>query len=257
MTMRSNLRATATLVGLTLVAAACDTKEAPSPLEPTGATGRVRFVNVITDTTRGRVNAILEGLPFGVNLTYGTTTPASLAAPSTANYAAIYTGNRVLVLKRTADTNVVVATINFAVADGQDRTVYAIGGAAGSPVTSTITTDDNSAAAATQTRLRIVNLSPTAGAVDVFLTPAGADLAAATPIVTNLAYQGASAYVSVAAGTYVVRTVPTGILAANRAASTNITVTGVALTGGTGRTLVLADNTTGGAPLRGFVLTDR
>ncbi|MFY7948034.1 MAG: hypothetical protein ACOVRP_02365, partial [Gemmatimonas sp.] len=48
--------------------AACGTTDAAAPFAPTGPTGRVRFVNVITDTTRGRVNAILEGLPFGVNL---------------------------------------------------------------------------------------------------------------------------------------------------------------------------------------------
>src|SRR3954470_20912672 len=87
--------------------AACGTKDAPDPLSPAGPTGRVRFVNVITDTTRGRVNAILEGVPFGVNLTYTLTTPATLPAPNTAPYAPILTGSRTLVLKRTADTTAV------------------------------------------------------------------------------------------------------------------------------------------------------
>lgn len=237
--------------------AACGTKEAPSGLQPTGATGRVRFVNLITDTTRGRVNAILEGVPFGVNMTYGTTTPASLAAPSTANYAAIYTGGRTLVLKRTADTTNIVATVALTVADGKDYTVYAIGGAAGGAVTSYVTTDDNPVAAANQTRLRIVNLSPTAGPVDVFLTAAGADLTTATPIVSGLAYQNASTYVLATPGSYVLRTVPAGTAAANRNAAVTLTLTGVTLTGGTGRTLVVADRSTGGAPLTGVNLADR
>jgi hypothetical protein len=255
--VRARLVARCALAIATAATAACGTKEAPSGLQPTGATGRVRFVNLITDTTRGRVNAILEGVPFGVNMTYTNATPSSLAAPSTANYASIYTGNRVLVLKRTADTTNTVATINFTVADGQDRTIYAIGGASGSAVGSLVTTDDNTASAVGQTRLRVVNLSPTAGAVDVFLTAAGADLATATPLVTGLAYQGASSSALATAGTYTLRAVPAGTPAANRNAAVTITLGGITLAGATGRTVVLADRATGGAPLTAFVLTDR
>ena len=128
---------------LALATAACGTTDAPDPLQPTGTAGRVRFVNVITDTTRGRVNAILEGLPFGVNLTYTLTTPATLGAPSTANYAAVLSGNRTIVLKRTTDTTVTVATLAFTVGASEDRTVYAIGGAAASAITAFVTTDTN------------------------------------------------------------------------------------------------------------------
>src|SRR6185503_9254596 len=127
------------------IIAACSTTEAPGPLEPSGPTGRVRLVNVITDATRGRVNASLEGLVFTVDLQYAQAAPANLPSPANAPYAAVYTGDRSFVLKRTADTTVTVATLPFTVADGQDRTVYAIGGAGGSAVTSSITTDDNTA----------------------------------------------------------------------------------------------------------------
>src|SRR5262245_50837256 len=111
MTTASIVRSGATRAvfgALLIVAAACGTKEATGPLQPSGPTGRVRFVNVITDATRNPVNAILESVPFGVNLAYAASTPASLGAPSTANYAAILTGSRTLVLKRTADTSVTV-----------------------------------------------------------------------------------------------------------------------------------------------------
>lgn len=236
--------------------AACGTKDAPDPLSPGGATGRVRFVNVITDTTRGRVNAILEGVPFGVNLTYGLSTPATLPAPSTAPYAPVLAGARSLVLKRTADTNVVVATLPFSVDAGQDRTVYAVGGRAGTAVTAFVTTDDNGAPAAGQARVRLVNLSPTAGAVDLFVTAVGADLAAATPTAAGLAVQGSSAYVALPAGTYQVRAVPAGTPAAGRAAAVTINLASAALGAGAVRTIVAADNSVGGAPLRAFVLAD-
>jgi hypothetical protein len=247
----------ALVLAAVLTVVACGTKEAAAPLSPSGPVGRVRIVNLITDTTRGRVNAILEGVPFGVNLTYTQSAPATLPAPSTAPYAAVLTGQRQFGLKRTADTNATVATLPFTVNEGQDVSVYAIGGAGGSAVTSFVTADTNPAVAATAQRVRVVNGSPTAGAVDVFITVPGADLAAATPSVANLAYRGASTYRTPAPGTYQIRAVPAGTAAANRSAATTVNVASTALSGGSIRTIVLADNTTGGAPLRAFVLTDR
>jgi hypothetical protein len=144
------------------------------------------------------VNAILENIPFGVNLTYTVSTPATLPSPSTALYSAILAGGRSLVLKRTADTNVTVAVIPITIEANQDRTVYAVGGAASSTVTPFITTDTNTAVPSAGTRLRIVNVSPTAAAVDVFITAAAADLSAATPVASNVKNQSASAYFTLA-----------------------------------------------------------
>lgn len=240
-----------------IVLAACGTTDADGPLQPSGPQGRVRFVNVITDTTRGRVNAILEALPFGVNLTYTQTTPATLAAPNTANYAAVLSGNRTLVLKRTADTNTTVATLAFTVGTGEDRTVYAVGGAAASAITAFVTSDTNSTPAAGQARVRVVQLSPTAATVDVFLTAVGADLATASPSAASLAYRGVSGYLSLAAGTFQIRAVPAGTAPAARAANVSVNLTGQAIPALGNRSIVLADNATGGAPLRAFILTDR
>jgi hypothetical protein len=254
---RLKLALVTALSSLVTFTAACGTEKAAGPLQPTGTQGRVRFVNLITDTTRGRVNAILEGLPFGVNLTYTQSTPATLAAPNTAPYAAILTGDRTLLLRRTVDTTVTVATLPFAITEGQDRSIYAIGGTGGSAITSFVTTDTNPAAAANQVRVRVVHLSPTAGPVDIFVTAVGASLATATPTLAGVPYRGVSGYLTVAPGTYQVRVVPAGTAAADRAANVAINVASLALTGGTGRTIVAADNNVGGAPLRAFVLADR
>ena len=245
------------IAALAFVGVACGTKEAPGPLEPGGPTGRVRFVNLVSDPARIPVNAILESVPFGVNLGYGATTPASLPSPATANYSAILSGTRSLVLKKTADTTVTVATIGFTVADNADYTVYATGGTAGAVVTSSVTTDANPAPTASQVEVRIVNMSPSSGALDVFVTAANADLSTATPTAAALAYKGASPYVVFAPGTYQVRAVPAGTLPAARATSVVVTLNNVALAGGTGRTVVIADRAAGGAPLTGFVLSDR
>lgn len=245
---------------LVLLAAAalvtgCGTKDAADPLIP-GAQGRVRFVSLITDTTRGRVNAILEGVPFGVNLTYGGTTPSSLPSPATAIYSPILIGARSLVLKRTIDTSAVVATIPLTIGTDIDYTVYATGGAAASAIAPFITTDTNTAPAAGAARLRIVHQANGAGAVDVFVTAVGADLSTATPTLANVALRGA-AYVSTAAGTYQVRAVPAGTAPAARAASVAINLASIAIPANAARTLVAAENSTGGAPYRFITLIDR
>jgi len=241
-----------------LATAACGTKEASGPLEPSGPTGRVRFVNLITDPTRNPVNAILEGVPFGVNLGYTGSTPSSLPAPNTANYSAIYAGDRSLVLKKTADTTVTVASLTFNVAANADVTVYAIGGTNGVAVTQFLATDDNTKVASGATRLRIVNLSPAAGSVDVFITAPNADLSTATPVASGVAEPGASAYVtSVTPGTYQVRVVPAGTAPANRGSSVVASITSLGLTAGAARTIVIADKAAGGSPSTAFVLTDQ
>jgi hypothetical protein len=245
------------IAALAFVGAACGTKEATGPLEPSGPTGRVRFVNLINDPARVPVNAILESLPFGVNLGYAASTPATLPSPSNATYSAILTGARTLVLKRTADTTVVVATLNTTIIENIDITVYATGGSGGTPVTWVVSTDLNPVPTASQVEVRIVNVSPAAGAIDVFVTAPNADLSTATPTASSSGAPDPGVYVVFAPGTYQVRAVPAGTAPAARATSVVLTLNGVVLTGGTGRTIVIADRAAGGAPITGFVLSDR
>jgi hypothetical protein len=246
------------LIGLVagLVAlSGCGTKDAPTGLQ-SGAAGRVRFVNLITDPARVPVNAILENLPFGVNLAYTSATPPTLPAPSTALYSAVLAGARTLVVKRTADTSVTLATVSFTVAAGEDRTIYATGGTGGGAVTNFQTVDVNTLPPSTETRWRVVNLSPTTGAVDVFLTATGADLSGATPDASNVAVQG-NVYFAKAPGTYQIRMVPAGTAAAARNGAVVITIAAAAYPGAAGRTIVAADNAAGAGAARGFVLSDR
>lgn len=247
----------AATAALLVLATACGTADADPTLVAPGPNGRVRFVNVITDTARGRVNLVLEGVPWNVNQVYTNVTPATLAAPNTGLYSPILSGPRALVVRRTADTNAVVITVPFTVADNVDYSIYAVGGAGSTPVTSLITTDTNSVPGAGNARVRVVHLSPTAGNVDVFVTAVGADLALANPTLANVPFRGVSGYLSVPAGTYQVRVVPAGTAAGARAANVAINVASLAIPALGNRTIVAADNNVGGAPLRAFVLTDR
>ena len=246
------------LAAVAMAAAACGTKEAADPLQPSGPVGRVRFVNLVTDPSRNPVNALLEGLPFGVNLVYAASTPASLPAPSTAFYSAVLAGDRTIVLKKTADTTVTVATLSVNIAANNDYTVYATGGTGGSAVTAFSTADANTPPAAGQARIRVTNMSPAAGALDVFITAPNADLAAATPVATGLANRSVFAGVTLAPGTYRIRTVPAGTAPAARAAAVNSTLADdLVVAAGSGRTIVIADAAAGGTPLRSFALRDQ
>jgi uncharacterized protein DUF4397 len=258
-----SLRQSLNLVALSLTmgfAAACGTKDAAGPLD-SGAQGRIRFVNLINDPARLPVNAVLENVPFGVNLGYGGTTPSSLGAPSTASYSAILTGDRSLVLQRTANPTSTVATLSFTIVEGADHTIYAQGGTGGGAITGWMTTDPTPAPGAGQVAVRIVNMSPTAGALDFFVTAPNADLSTATPIAANLAFHGESPYVNLAAGTYQIRAVPAGTAPALRSTSVVINFTPPAtpapFPSGGARTIVAADAAAGGSPLLAFLLTDR
>ena len=248
------------LAALVLLTAGCGTKDAPGPLEP-GAQGRIRFVNLITDPARLPVNAVLENVPFGVNLGYGGTTPSSLPSPATASYSAILAGDRSLVLQKTADPTVTLATLTFTIIEGDDHTVYAQGGTGGGAITGFMTTDPRPAPATGQVAVRIVNMSPTGGAMDFFVTAPNVDLSTATPTAANLAYHGESPYVNLTAGTYQIRAVPAGTAPALRSSSVVINFTPPAtpapFPAGAGRTIVAADAATGGSPLRAFLISDR
>ena len=251
----------ATLVATAAVlTTGCGTEDAADPLQPTGPTGRIRFVNLITDPARNPVNAILENLPFGVGLAYTAATPASLPAPSTAFYSPVLTGDRSLVVVRTAAPATTLVTIPVTVAADNDYTVFATGGTAGAAVTGFTVTDATTAIPTGEARIRVINMSPAAGAVDVFITAANADLAAATPAATALAHRAVFAGRTVTPGTWQVRTVPAGTAPAARTAAVNTTITFTgtgALAAGQSRTIVIADAAAGGAPVRSFALSDQ
>jgi hypothetical protein len=257
---RVSVRRVLLACGAVAAFAACGTDtSANDPLVPQGTTGRMRFINLINDTTRGRVDLSVDNLgragTWNANQVYGQVTPVT--TPNPALYTAALTGIRSVSLRRTADPNTLVATLPVTVVENADHSLYAIGGAGASAITGFVTRDTNVVPTAGQARVRVVHLSPTAGAVDIFVTAVGADLALATPTLANVPYQGVSAYLSVAAGTYQVRVVPAGTAPAARAAAVALNVASLALGAQVNRTIVAADRNLGGTPLQAFVLTDR
>ncbi len=142
-----------------------------------------------------------------------------------------------------------LASINKQLTPGKDYTVIAFGALANIKVS--FYQDDNSAPAAGKFRLRVINSSPAAQALDVYVTAPGADLAAATPAVSNLLPEAASAYLEQTAGTVQVRFTTTGTKTVVHDGGN------VVATAGKVRTMVLLDKNGGGLPLQSGVLNDR
>lgn len=219
--------------------AACGTEERDGPLAPTGPFGRVRFVNAVPDAAVGALNASLEGVAFAAGLAAGAATP----------YHPVYTGERALVVRRTADTAAVLLNAPFTVADGGAYTVVAAGRAAN--VTPVVLTDTIAINPTDSARVRVAHLSPSAGPVDVYVTTTTASIATATPAVASLPYQSAARYLRVPNGRIRIRVTAAGTKTVAADDTTNV------LAAAQIRTVLVLDRAGGGTPPRLVTLTDR
>lgn len=147
-----------------------------------------------------------------------------------------------------AGTTTTVIDADATLADGTDYTVIASGLLA--EIAPIVLEDDNSTPAAGNVRVRAIHGAPSAPAVDVYVTAPEADLSAATPVLTNVAFGDVAPYLEVPAGDYQVRVTPAGtkIVVIDSGALT--------LASGQVRTAIAVDAPGGGAPFDLLVLAD-
>jgi len=110
--------------------------------------------------------------------------------------------------------------------------------------------DDASAPAAGTVRIRAIHGAPSAPAVDIYVTAPGADLASATPVLTDVAFGDAADYMDAPAGEYQVRVTPAGTR------TVVIDSGALTLTSGQVRTAIAVDAPGGGAPFDLLLLAD-
>jgi hypothetical protein len=110
-----------------------------------------------------------------------------------------------------------------------------------------LTDDDRSVA--TDARVRIVHGSPSAGAVDIYVTEPGVDITTVDPAFPDVPFRAETGYVALPPGTYDVAVTPTG--------TTNVAIslTDVMIDGGGVYTVIARDAEGGGVPL-GVILLD-
>ena len=171
----------------------------------------VKFVNAAFDT--GAVNSLLDGTVVNSNIAYAAALGYNIVAP----------GAHTISFEATATPGATVASVATTLAAATDTSVF-IAGFAGA-VRAIVLQDANFPAINANPRLRIVNASPDAPALDVLVN--------GTRQVSALAFPTASAYLSLSSGTYTLtfNNPSTG--------ATVFTASGVALTSGQTSTLYL------------------
>jgi hypothetical protein len=148
---------------------------------------------------------VMNASPEQPTLTFlltASTVAADLAYPTASAYASEGPGGYTVHVEPSGTTT---KLINQPVVfqSGIPYTFIAAQSAFASPaLTPIFLTDDNTAPASGQVRLRVVNASPDVGNLDVYVVSPGTNIQAANPTFTNLAFTSASTYQNLVAGKY-------------------------------------------------------
>ncbi len=209
------------------------------------ATGaQVRVVHNSADTPA--VDVIVNGSKALTGLTFPNATEyEALEAPA---------GTYNVVVAASIDNTIAPINVDLTFEQARSYTAIAIGalnGVTDNTITAVLTEDERRNIA-TEARVRVVHGSYAVAAeipVDVFLTP-DADISAATPAITNLAYGTATDQLSVPPGDYVITVTATGdksVVAFSSGAT-------VPLEGGVNYTIIARDPAAGEDPTPNLIL---
>ncbi len=161
-----------------------------------GGQTRFRFVNAVPDQLN--LDILVNSASVATNVAYGTTN----------GYQSVTSGSQSVVIEPSgSSTALLTQSITFA--SGTDTTLIASNFS--SNISALVLTDNNSAPASGDFTLRIVNASPSLGAADVYIVVPGTDLNTVSPTLSNLTFQSASSYQSLAAASYQVVLTPVGL----------------------------------------------
>lgn len=175
---------------LVLVAAACG--EATAPVLLLDAT--VRVLHAAPETSR--LEVILEG-----------ESRTLLEYAEVSEYITIGSGERRLELVTVGEE----ALIDFEIVLEPDTQYTVLVAGVAGDLNPIVLIDDPTPADTGETRIRLVHAAPTAGAVDIYVTEPGAELATAVPVLTSVAFGAASDYMVLDSRTYQVRVAVAGV----------------------------------------------
>jgi hypothetical protein len=185
----------------------------------------VRIINATPDAPRLDLYQDSNALAF--NLDFGTVTSYIQLAPGAYNITA-----------NTAGTRQVLSAAKTTFTTSGQYTVL-VGNTAASLQQLTLV-DQSQPAPPGQTALRFINQATRAGAVDIYVVPAGQKVSAVSPLVTGIAFGTNTGYVNVPTGTYSLAMLPAGTIATS---TTIAAYTGpqVTYSPGAARTIILID----------------
>ena len=206
------------------LAAACSNSDGPEQV------ARVRFLHA--SQGRAAIDFLADGTTRGPAITYSANWSAS---------GVVKAGSRILTARLTGST----ADLGSTTAVLANSATYSIALAKRPAKDSLIVYADTLATPAVdKSWVRILNLSPAAGTVDVYVTAANADLATVTPLAIGVAFLKPSKYVEVGSGALRVRLTTTGTK------TVLLDINTLALPSKGVRSIAVLDATAGGTPLQ-------
>jgi hypothetical protein len=233
----------AALALATVALTACGDDTPTGPGTPT--TASVKVIHAVADAPPVDVR-IDEAAPAITGLAFGSTAPASGAG-----YVELPSGNRRI---RVLAGGAAVIDATPALAAATNYTIIATGRASGTPaIAPLVLTDDITAPAAGNIRIRIVHGAATVPNVDVYVTAAGSALPS-TAALTNVPFRGAAYLPAVPAGSYRVCVVLAG---SGTAGGCAIDVTTGAIQSGVVATAVALDPAPGAQAPGALLTVDR
>jgi hypothetical protein len=207
------------------------------------------FTTGCGDDARARLR-VVHASPDAPNVDVavnGKTVLTDVPYEAASKYLTVAAGSTKIEVRPTGTTtDVISATVPLTAK--KDYTVLAVDRVAS--IAPLVLTDDNTAPATGQIKLRLVHASPSAGNVDIYVEAPGTDISTVSPTLTNIPFKAASDYLSVPAGSYEVFITPTGTK------TVAIDSGSLAISAGQVRTAVALDAPGGGAPLTAIVLSD-
>ncbi|MGH7517427.1 MAG: DUF4397 domain-containing protein [Gemmatimonadales bacterium] len=187
-----------------IVAAGVAASSCSNDVSDPSAEARVRFINASPDSPP--LDILFDGLNALQDLGAGELTV----------YLTVNAGSPVLTMRPSGGSDVAQTTPAFAA--GGNYTVLATGLFAA--LQALVLTDDNTIPSADMVRLRVVHVAPSSGALDVYVTTPGADLASVQPVSAGVSFRGVADYVSLPAGQYQIRVTQAGTQTLERDAGT-------------------------------------
>jgi hypothetical protein len=159
-----------------------------------GSQAKLRVVNASPNTTG--LDVLVDDKTVASGIGYG----------SNSDYLSVDSGSHHLQVEGSGTTNILLdQTLSF---NSDSETTFLVTNFASS-ISAMVLTDNSTTPASGNATLRIVNAAPSLGAVDVYVVTPGADLVASTPVIRSLAFNAATDYQTLTAGSYeVVFTVP-------------------------------------------------
>jgi hypothetical protein len=129
----------------------------------------------------------------------GTTSDSNISYATSTAYQSVSSGSRHIQIEPSGSTTTLIdQTITFN--SGTDTTILATNFS--SSLSTVVLSDDNSAPASGNVKMRFVNAAPDLGPADVYIVAPGTDINTVSPNITSLGFGSASGYQNMTAANY-------------------------------------------------------